>query len=163
MGFFSSAPATHVPPAEGMRLDGTPFALPSSLDCAATLAVVTFEDDGAARSGQWARLGERLAADMPGLGVIELVVLPPRLRLLGDVALLGVRSRAEAAGATARTAVVYTKRKPFRKALGVRRTSDVTALLLRPDGEIVWRGLGAIALHEVEALEPQVRALLNAV
>lgn len=161
MPLFSTPPATHVPPAEGVRLDGTAFALPSGLGAAATLVVVSFEDDAAPLAGQWARLGSRLAEALPGLDVLDLVVLSPRVRLLGDVALLGLRARAEASGRTGRTAVVYTKRKPFRRALGASKASGVTALLLRPDGEVTWRGDGEIDLHEVEALETQVQALLG--
>ena len=49
-----------------------------------------------------------------------------------------------------------------RNALGIRSESDVTAFLVGPDGQIVWRGDGEIDLHEVEALEVAVRALLAA-
>ena len=161
MALFSTPPATHIPPVEGVRLDGTAFGLPAGLGAAATLVVVSFEDAAAPLAGQWLRLGERLAEATPGLDVLDLVVLSPRVRLLGDVALLGIRARAEAAGRTGRTAVVYTKRKPFRQALGVAKSSGVTALLLRPDGEVTWRGNDEIDLHEVEALESQVQALLG--
>ena len=161
MALFPSAPATHVPPAEGVRLDGTPLALPSGLTDAATLVVVTFRDDAAPLSGQWARLGERLAAAHAGLGVLELSVLPPRMRLLGDLPILTAKARAEAAGVAARSGVVYAKRKPLRRALGIDREDAVTALLVAPDGAIAWRGEGEIDLHEVEALEPAVRALLG--
>ena len=161
MALFSSSPASHVPPADGVRLDGTPFALPASLSAAATLVVISFRDDAAPLAGQWMRLGERLADAHPGLDVLDLVVLSPRVRLLGDVARLGVRARAEAAGRASRTAVVYTKRKPFRRALGVAKSSGVSALLVRPDGEVAWRGQGEIDLHAVDALETQAQTLLG--
>ena len=150
-----------LPPAEGVRFDGTPLALPAGLACAATLVVVTFRDDAAPLSGQWARLGERLAAVHAGLGVLELTVLPPRLRLLGDLPILTAKTRAAAAGVAARTAVVYAKRKPFRRALAIDGDDSATALLVAPDGAVSWRGDGAIDLYDVEALEPAVRALLE--
>ncbi len=159
MDLFTSAPPTHLPPAEGVRLDGTPAAFPADFG-PATLVVVTFQDDAAPLSGQWARLGARLAEAAPGLGVVEMLVFPPRLRLLGDIALLSQQARAEAAGTAARTAVVYTKRKAFRKALQIRSDSDVTALLVGPDGAIAWRGAGEIDLKAVGALEQAVHALL---
>ena len=65
MGFLSSAPPTHLPPAEGVRLDGAPAAFPADFG-PATLVVVTFRDDAAPLSGQWARLGARLAEATPG-------------------------------------------------------------------------------------------------
>jgi len=162
MGLFSRPAATHLPPAEGVRLDGTALAFPDGLAAPATLVVVTFQDDAAALAGQWARLGGRIAGAHPGLDVVDVLVLPPRLRLLGDLPLMGPRARAEAQGRTAQTAVVYAKRKPFRQALGIRRESGATALLVGPGGAIAWRGEGEIDLHEVEALEPAVRALLDA-
>lgn len=160
MGLFSSSTPTHLPPADGVRLDGTPFALPAGLTAEATLVVVTFQDDAVSLSGQWARLGGRLAGPHPGLDVVELSVLPPRMRLLGDLPLLSAKSRAVAQGAAARTAVVYAKRKAFRTALGIPRDSGVTALLVAPDGQIAWRGDGEIDLHEVESLEAAVRDLI---
>ncbi|HEX8385517.1 MAG TPA: hypothetical protein VF576_04995 [Rubricoccaceae bacterium] len=155
-------PATYLPPAEGVRLDGTPFSIPDGLAAPATLVVITFQDDVAPLSGQWVRLAGRLAAGHPGLEVLDLSVLPPRIRLLGDLPLLSARSRAEAQGRAGQTAVVYTKRKPFRKALGIERESAVTALLVGPRGHVVWRGDGEIDLHEVESLEPAVQALVGA-
>ena len=159
MGLFSSTDATHFPPVSGVRMDGGPFDLPDALG-AATLVVLSFGDDAAPLAGQWARLGARLASHAPGLDVLDLVVVPPRLKLVGDLALIGVRARAEAAGTQAQTAVAYAKPKAIRKALGVGR-GDVAALLLGPDGAIAWRGDGEIDLHEVEALEPAVAALLG--
>ena len=138
-------------------MDGTPFALPDPA-APATLAVVSFDDDAAPLAGQWMRLGQRLAEDTPALALADVLVVPPRLKLLGDVALLGLRARAEREGALARTAVVYTKRKAFRRALGI--DTLVTAFLIGPDGAIAWRGDGEIDLHEVEALEPALAALL---
>ena len=159
MGFLSSAPPTHLPPAEGVRLDGAPAAFPADFG-PATLVVVTFRDDAAPLSGQWARLGARLAEATPGLAVVEMLVYPPRLRLLGEIALLSQKARAEAAGAASRTAVVYTKRKAFRKALQIRSESDVTAFLVGPDGAIAWRGAGEIDLHAAGALEQAVHVML---
>jgi hypothetical protein len=151
---------SHFPPAEGVRLDGTPFVLPAGLSAPATLLVVTFQDDAAPISGQWARLAGRIAGAAPGLDFVEVSVVPPRMRLLGDLPLLSARSRAEAQGRASQTAVLYTKRKPFRKALGIASEAGVTAFLVRPDGVVVWRGDGEIDLHEVESLEAAVHGLL---
>ncbi len=159
MGLFSRSVATHFPPVSGVRMDGGAFDLPGALG-AATLIVVSFDDDAAPLAGQWARLGARLADHTPGLDVLDLVVVPPRLKLVGDLALISIRARAEAAGTQAQTGVAYAKPKAVRKALGVSR-GDVVALLLGPDGSITWRGDGEIDLHEVEALEPAVAALLG--
>ncbi len=159
MGLFSRAAATHFPPVSGVRMDGEALDLPGALG-AATLVVVSFDDEAAPLAGQWTRLGARLADGAPGLDVLDLVVVPPRLKLVGDLALMSVRARAEAAGTQAQTAVAYTKPKAIRKALGIGRC-DVAALLLGPDGAIAWRGDGEIDLHEVEALEPAIAALLG--
>ena len=160
MGLFSRPEATHLPPVSGVRLDGEAVDLPDALG-AATLVVLSFGDDAAPLTGQWMRLGARLAEATPGLDVLDLVVVPPRLKLVGDLALMGVRARAEAAGTQAQTAVAYATPKAVSKALGADRR-DVTALLLGPDGAIAWRGDGEIDLHEVEALEPAIAALLEA-
>ena len=162
MGLFSTAPATHLPPAEGVRLDGSAIALPAGFEARATLVVLSFQDDVAALSDQWARLGRRLAETYPGLEVSEVIVWPPRLRMLGDLALTRTRLRAEAAGTLRTSVVLYAKRKPIRRALQIRRDSDVTAFLVDRGGEIAWRGDGEIDMHEIESLEPAVQRLLAA-
>ena len=139
-------------------MDGTPFVLPDP-SAAATLAVVSFDDDAAPLAGQWMRLGQRLAESAPGLALADVLVVPPRMKLLGDVGLYTLRARAEREDALGRTAAVYERRKAFRKALGI--DADVTALLLGPDGAIAWRGQGEIDLHEVESLEPALAALIG--
>lgn len=158
MGLFSRTEATHFPAVAGVRMNGDAFDLPEALG-RATLVVVSFDDDAAPLAGQWTRLGTRLADHTPGLDVLDLVVVPPRLKLVGDLALIGVRARAEAAGTQARTAVAYAKPKKVRHALSIGR-GDVAALLLGSDGAIAWRGDGEIDLHEIEALEPAIAALL---
>lgn len=157
MALFPRPPATHVPPVEGVRMDGTPFALPDP-GAPATLAVVSFDDAAAPLAGQWMRLGQRLADRSPGLALADVLVVPPRMRLLGDVGLLALHARAEREGATGRTAAVYTRRKRFRRALGL--DAAVTALLVGPDGAVAWRGDGEIDLASIDALERALAALL---
>ncbi len=159
MALFSRTPATHVPPVAGVRMDGTPFALPDA-GVPATLAVVSFDDDAAPLAGQWMRLGQRLAENAPGLALADVLVLPPRMKLLGDVGLLGLRARAEREGAPGRIAAVYARRKRLRTALGI--DAAVTALLVGPDGAVAWRGQGEIDLHGIGALEEALAALLAA-
>jgi hypothetical protein len=141
-------------------MDGTPLVLPDP-DAAATFVVVSFEDDAAPVAGQWQRLGLRVAGDSP-LTVVDLLAVPPRLKLLGDMALLTIRARAEREVALDRIAVAYTKRKPLRKALGMHARSDVSAFLIGPDGAIAWRGDGEIDLHEIESLEAALAGLRHA-
>lgn len=140
-------------------MDGTPFLLPNP-SVPATLAVVSFEDDAAPLAGQWMRLGQRLAEHAPGLVLADVLVVPPRMKLIGDVGLFTLRSRAERENALDRTVALYERRKPFRKTLGI--SDAVTAFLVGPDGAIAWRGDGEIDLHEVETLEPALAALLSA-
>ena len=115
--------------------------------------MVTFTDEAAPEADQWARLGARV-----GLPVAEVAVFPPRLRLLGDVALLALRARTEAA-ARERVVVVYTRRKPFRRALGIAGGAGATALLVAPDGRVLWRGAGTIEMGAVAGLEAAVAAI----
>ncbi len=159
MALFSRPPATHIPPVQGVRMDGTPFALPDP-DAPATLLVVSFDDDAAPLAGQWMRLGQRLGEHAPGLALVDALIVPPRMKLLGDIGLITLRARAERDGALDRTVAIYERRKPLRKTLGI--SDAVTALLIGPDGAITWRGDGEIDLHEVESLEPALAALLAA-
>ena len=140
-------------------MDGTPLALPDA--AGAAFVVVSFEDDAAPLAGQWQRLGVRLAesAASPAPTVVDLLVVPPKMALLGEMALLTVRARAEREGAASRIAVAYTPRKALRKALGMRSRADVSAFLVGPDGAVLWRGDGAIDLHEIEALDAAVGAM----
>jgi hypothetical protein len=164
MGLFSrSEPATHFPPAQGRRLDGTDVAFPDDLPADATLLVVLFRDDLDPLADQWARLGARLAdAHGERVAVVEAPVVNKKLKFLGGLATTGIRGQVETDAERERTVPLYVDVKAFRKALGLKDTGDVYAFLVARDGRIAWRGEGDIDLDEVGALEAAVLGVLDA-
>lgn len=163
MGLFSrSEPLTHFPVVEGRRLDGTDVTFPQDLPADATLLVVSFRDDLDPVADQWARLGDRLVERHPGrVAVLEVPVVSRKLRLLGDLATLGIRGQVEDEAERERTVPIFVDPKGFRKTLGV-KAGDVHAVLVARDGRIAWRGDGGIDMDEIASLEEAVAEVLAA-
>lgn len=163
MGLLSrSESATHFPRVSGQRLDGTDVSFPEDLPADATLLVVAFRDDLDPLADQWARLGDRIA-EVHGerIATVETPVVNKKLKLLGGLATMGIRSQVHGADEQARTVPIFVDVKAFRKELEL-DTGDVYAFLLARDGRIAWRGEGEIDVDEVEALEAAVREVLDA-
>ena len=161
MGLFSSEPPSHFPVVKGRRLDGTKVRFPHDLPADATLLIVSFQDALDPLADQWARLGDRLAEAHGGrFAVIETPVVSNKLRLLGDLATMGVRGQVESEAERERTVPLFADVKTFRKRLQV-KTRDVYPILVARDGRIAWRGDGDIDMEEVEALEAAVGEVLS--
>lgn len=163
MGLFSSEPASHFPPAEGRRLDGTDVSLPDDLPADATLVVVLFRDELDPLADQWARLGDRLAETYgERVATLEAPVVNKKLKVFGKLTTVGIRGQVETEDERDRTVPLFVDVKAFRKELGLKSTGDVYAFLLDRDGRIAWRGEGDIDMEEVEDLEAAVREVLAA-
>jgi hypothetical protein len=163
MGLFSSDRfVSHFPPVTGSHLDGRAVTLPDDLDAEATLLVVLFQDSLDPLADQWARLGDRLAADTDGrVATLELPVYRTLRKLLGELALLLVEPQIDSEAERARTVALFVDRAAFMKSLGVADPSEVYAFLVARGGKIAWRGRGEITMAEVRDLEAAVQALLD--
>ena len=155
-------PATHFPVVKGRRLDGTKVRFPHDLPADATLLIVSFLDDLDPLADQWARLGERLVGPHDGrFAVLELPVVSAKLKLLGDLATMGVRGQVETEEERERTVPIFVDVKPFRKTLQL-KARDVYPILVARDGRIAWRGDGDIDMDEVTELEAAIGEVLAA-
>ena len=161
MGLFSSEPPSHFPVVKGRRLDGTDVRFPDDLPADATLLIVSFRDELDPLSDQWARLGDRIAEGHDGrLAVVEVPVVNSKLKMLGGLATMGIRSQVETDAEQDRTVPIYVDVKAFRKQLQV-KAGDVYAFLVARDGRIAWRGEGDIDMDEVTELEAAVDETLG--
>lgn len=162
MGLFSKDVATHFPPVQGRRLDGTDVRFPQDLPADATLLVVLFQDALDPLADQWARLGDRLV-DTYGdrFAVLELPVVSKKMKLLGELGTIGIRGQIDDEAERARTVPIYVDVKKLRKRLQL-KAGDVYPILVARDGRIAWRGDGDIDIEEVEALEAAVADVLAA-
>ncbi|GAB5535128.1 MAG: hypothetical protein Rubg2KO_13770 [Rubricoccaceae bacterium] len=162
MGLFSrSAPASHFPEVNGIRLDDSPIVLPRDLSGDATLLVVSFRDATDPLADQWARLGERLQTTYgPQLDVLELPVVAKSMKLFGGLATLGVRGQIDNEAERARTIPIFVDKTVFCKTLACRDQGDVYVFLVDRQGQIAWRGEGALDMPEIAELEATLPSLL---
>lgn len=162
MGLFRrSDPATHFPEVKGVRLDGTPIALPEDLSAAATLLVVSFRDALDPLSDQWARLGAHLNGRYgTRLKALELPVVARSLKLFGGLATLGVRGQVDSDEERDRTIPIFVDKTVFCKTLQCSNQNDVYVFLVDRDGRIAWRGEGGLNMDGIAELEAAIDSLL---
>lgn len=151
---------------DGRALDGTPYELPGDLPGAVTLVVVAFRQRQQADVDRWIDLAVDLGVlpsphEVPGpmaTAVIEVPVLgrrylPARRMIDGGMA-AGIADPM----VLARTITVYTDPASFRRACGIPTAEQVSALLTRRDGSVVWHALGP----PVEGQRRDLQAALTA-
>jgi hypothetical protein len=135
---------------EGRALDGTPYRLPAELPGELTLVVVAFRQRQQAEVDRWIDLAVALGVPPSPHGattpmrsaIIEVPVLGRRYLVARRVIDGGMAAGIADPVALARTITVYTDPASFRRACGITTADEVTALLSRRDGTVVWHAVG---------------------
>lgn len=134
-------------------LDGRSYELPGGLPAGPQLLLIATKRWQQVLIEMWKARLRQIERTYPCLGVTELAVLsrvyaPARSFIDG-----GMRAGIADPAARRRTFTVYTDLAEFSDALGGIDLEDVHAVLLGPDGEVLWHGSGKPQADEVAALE----------
>jgi hypothetical protein len=143
-------PPVRLAATRGRALDGTPYRLPSDLPGDVTLVVVAFRQRQQQDVDRWIDLAVALGVSPSPYGataptasaVIELPVLGRRYLPARRVIDGGMAAGIADPVALARTVTVYTDPASFRRSCGITTADQVTALLARRDGTVVWSAVG---------------------
>jgi hypothetical protein len=138
------------PVVTGRSLLGLELALPRHFPAERTLAVVAFRQWHQARVDRWIARAvadgvpptpRGLAGDLP-TAVVELPVLATGWRPVRRFIDGGMTSGIGDPNVLARTITIYTDVGGFQRALGIRGSDEVHALVVTRDGTILARGAG---------------------
>jgi hypothetical protein len=142
--------AAAFPQVRGRSLLGAELELPRDLPAELTIVVIAFQQWHQARVDRWIARAvaagvpatPRLAAGRLPVAVVELPVLSAAWRPVRRFIDGGMTAGIGDPDILARTITVYTNVGAFRDALGIPDSSDVHAMVVRPDGTILARAAG---------------------
>lgn len=147
---MTSAETAHFPDVEGRALNGATYRLPSDLPAPRTLCVIAFRQMHQACVDRWITWAEE--AGIPGSPlditngtdtcVVELPVISTRWRLGRRFIDGGMATSIKVPRVLARTITVYTDVERFQRALQIRDSSDVQAMVINLEGTVLARSNG---------------------
>ena len=153
---------TLFPTFEVEALDGTAYTIPADFRSPLNLVLLWFQEKRPARVDHWVLLVDRIddGADYD-LSVYEMPVVGKGFGMFGGLFNAGMRVQTRDPEVEARTLPLYVDKAGLAKQLGIKKTSELQAFLVAPDGRIAWHGAGEIDLDEVAGIEALVGASLS--
>lgn len=133
-------------------LDGRDHELPGGLPVGPKVLLLGFARWHQVLLAMWQAQLRSVEHQVPTLGVWQLIALPRTLMPASWLIKSGMRSASRDPEARRRVLSAYTDVDELAAALGIDDTSNVHAMLLGPDGEIVWRASGRPSAEAVGSL-----------
>jgi hypothetical protein len=137
--------ASSFPAVAGRNLNGVAMRLPGDFRGPASLVFVAFAQRQQADVDSWAPVVRRLRATTPAVGVYELPTLSRGISFMRGFIDGGMRRGIQDQATRASTITLYIDKRAFDAALGIASEGEITVLLVRPDGTVLWRTSGAYA------------------
>ncbi len=131
------------PNVKGSNLEGREYKLPADFEGELNLLFIGFQRWHQSQVDSWMAAAQKLAQATPGLYYYELPTIyrgNPLFRFWLDTAMrMGIPDRQ----ARAATITLYLDKPVFRESLGIDREDNISVLLVKRDGEVLWRSEGA--------------------
>lgn len=134
--------AARFPVLTARNLNGRSLTLPRDFAGRENLVFVAFERKQQAEVDSWSAAVAALRARRPELGAYELPTLSRGLSLMRGFIDGGMRRGIPDEDVRATTITLYIDKGSFKAALGITTESEITVLLVRSDGTILWRASG---------------------
>jgi hypothetical protein len=154
----SNAATVRFPSVSSQNLNGRTMNLPSDFQAPASIVFVAYERNQQAQVDSWKPFVTDLRRRFPALGVYEVPTLAKSSALFRGFIDGGMRRGIPATADRATTITLYIDKRPFDDALGISSEDAITILLVRPDGEVLWRSTGAYAADKSVGLEAAIPA-----
>ena len=134
--------ASTFPTVEGSSLSKTKHRLPETLEHDLNLLLIAFQKRQQADVDTWVPFASILAAEFEGFGAYELPVISRGYRPFAGFIDGGMRAGIPDPDVRAATITLYIDRGTFMASLDIPDTDAIVPMLVRPDGEILWRDVG---------------------
>ena len=130
------------PTVEGSSLSKAKHRLPGTLEHDLNLLLIAFQQRQQGDVETWVPFAGDLAAEFEGFGAYELPVIPRRYRPVAGFIDGGMRAGIPDPDVRAATITLYIDRNAFMASLDIADTEGIVPMLVRPNGEILWRTTG---------------------
>jgi len=149
------------PKVTGQNLNGTTLALPSDFQAPASFVAIAYTREQQAQIETWIPFIEEARRKHPSIGAYEVPVLPRAAVLFRSFIEGGMRKGIPDHDIRAITVTLYLDKRPFNAAMGITSEADITLLIVKPDGSILWRASGAYDSAKTTGLESVLAQLAS--
>ncbi len=126
------------PLAKGSNLESKEFVLPEDFEGDLNLVLIAFQREQQADVDTWLPMAEELEGKYEGLRYYELPTIRKVNRAYQWFINSGMRMGIKDPKARERTITLYLDKRSFRGALGLPHEGTIYALLVKPNGEVLW-------------------------
>jgi hypothetical protein len=130
------------PAVTGQNLNGATVALPGAFAAPASFVYIAYVRGQQAQVDTWKPFVAQARLRYPALGEVELPTLPKSAGFFRGFIDGGMRNGIRDPAARAATITLYIDKRAFNTALGIAREDEITVLLVKPDGSVLWRASG---------------------
>ena len=148
------------PEIEGTSLSLVEHRLPSTLAGEVNLLLIAFRQWQQRDVDTWVPTAVALANEYSGFRAYELPVISRVYRPVSGFIDGGMRSGIPDPDVRESTITIYTDRRQFLHALNIDSVGEIVPMLVRPDGEILWRSKGLMTVDGSRALRTVVETSL---
>lgn len=157
-GAETPASLPHFPTVSGNSLAGKSFRLPDDFEAPLNLVFIAYQRRQQEDVDSWKPLTDDVKRRFPQVHVYELPTLARGNALFRGFIDGGMRRGIPDPAVRAATITLYVDKGRFNAALGIASEDQITVLLVRPSGDVLWRTGGRYRPDLQEALD----ALLSA-
>jgi hypothetical protein len=140
-----------------MNLEGHKLKLPDDLEGKMNVVILAFRREQQDSVDEWIRFLEGLAKEYEILAYYEIPTIQVSYSLFRWMIDGGMRAGIADMNARQRTITLYVDKKEFKRRLEIDSEESIVVLLLRNDGEILWRTIG----HYSEDKGLELRSLVE--
>jgi hypothetical protein len=140
-----------------MNLEGHKLKLPDDLEGKMNVVILAFRREQQDSVDEWIRFLEGLAKEHEILAYYEIPTIQVSYSLFRWMIDGGMRAGIADMNARQRTITLYVDKKEFKRRLEIDSEESIVVLLLRNDGEILWRTIG----HYSEDKGLELRSLVE--
>ncbi len=141
------------PRVRGANLERRSFALPGDFEGLCNLVLIAFQREQQVAVGTWVPVAKTLTKRYPALRYYELPTISRRVPLARWWLDAAMRAGIPDPAAREATITLYLDKSAFRRKLELPTEETIYALLVRRDGQVVWRSEGAWTQEKGHALE----------
>jgi len=149
----TDAPAATFPKVTGKNLSGKEFKLPADFEGPLNLVFIAFERKQQGDVDSWKPFADDLKSRFPRLHVYELPTLPRSISFMRGFIDGGMRSGIPDPAARAATITLYLDKRAYDRALAIVSEREITVVLVKPSGAIIWRTSGRYDAAHKPALD----------
>jgi hypothetical protein len=155
----AGVPSVTFPKVSGQNLSGKAFNLPTDFAAPASFVYVAFARGQQGDVDSWRAFVGETRKRFPAVGEYELPVISRGNAFFRGFIDGGMRAGIHDPAVRDATITLYIDKRAFDAALGIASEAEITVLLVKPDGTVVWRAGGSYDPSKSAGLDAALEAL----